>query len=263
MKIKLGCDPEAFLIDIHGQLRSSIGKIGGSKEVPFPLYELGQGYAVQEDNVALEFNIPPAEGRSQFVDSIQKTLNLLTATVQEHYGYSIATMSAASFPDEELADPAAQVFGCDPDYNAWTKERNPRPSAPNKNLRSCGGHVHIGYDTSALEGTEIIKYCDLFMGVTSVLMDKGDERRKLYGGPGAYREKSYGVEYRTLSNFWIFNSRLIEWVWDNTSRAVAAAESRLTLSEEDSSDIISAIKNNDKMIAEKLVKKFNLEVVYV
>ena len=89
MKIKLGCDPEAFLKDVNGQLKSSIGKIGGSKLAPMPL-PLGDGYCVQEDNVALEFNIPPAEGRSSFVESINMTLNFLTSMVGDMYGYTLS-----------------------------------------------------------------------------------------------------------------------------------------------------------------------------
>jgi hypothetical protein len=262
MKIMLGCDPEAFLLDVRGQLKSSIGLVGGSKECPLPL-PLGEGYAVQEDNVAIEFNIPPAEGRSQFVESINKTLKYLTTAVKDAYGFSISNLSAASFPSSELLSPAAQVFGCDPDFNAWTKEPNPKPQATDKNLRSCGGHVHIGFDKAKVATEEVIKLMDLFCGVPSVLMDKGEKRKELYGKRGAYRDKPYGCEYRTLCNFWIFKDRLIEWVWDNTSRAVHAAESRLTLSEEDCQNIEKAIDYNDKEIAAQLVKKFNLEVVHV
>ena len=209
----------------------------------------------------MEFNIPPAEGRSQFVESISKTLNHLTQMVKNDYGFTLAEISAASFPMEELDSPEAFVFGCDPDFNAWTKAPNPKPAADDKALRSCGGHVHVGYDRSKLEGTEIIKYMDLMLGVPSVIMDKGWLRKVLYGKAGAYREKPYGVEYRTLSNFWIFKDRLIEWVWDNTTRAVTAAESRLAISEQDQFEIINAINTNDQGMAKKLVDKFALEVI--
>ena len=263
MKIMLGCDPEAFLTDVQGQLKSSIGLIGGSKVCPRPLFELGNGYAVQEDNVAIEFNIPPAEGRSQFVQSIQTTLGFLANMVKDQYGFTIAEISAASFPASELENPEAHVFGCDPDFNAWTKDINLKPTADDKALRTCGGHIHVGDDkSSGLEGTEIVKHMDLLLAVPAVLMDKGLLRKQLYGKAGAYREKHYGVEHRTLSNFWVFNSRLIEWVWDNTNRAVAAVESRLTISDEDSADIIQAINTNDVAIAQKLIKRFNLEVVH-
>jgi hypothetical protein len=264
MKIMLGCDPEAFLVSLDGQLKSSIGLIGGSKACPRPLFELGEGYAVQEDNVAIEFNIPPAKGRSDFVKSVSTTLGFLTGMVKEQYGFTIAEISAASFPEKELENPEAHIFGCDPDFNAWTKEVNFKPTAEDKALRTCGGHIHVGYDrSSGLEGTEIVKHMDLLLAVPAVLMDKGLLRKQLYGKAGAYREKSYGVEHRTLSNFWVFSNRLIEWVWDNTNRAVAAVESRLTISDEDSADIIQAINTNDVAIAQKLIKRFNLEVVHV
>lgn len=262
-KIKLGSDPEAFLIDIQGQLRSSIGLIGGSKDMPLPLFELGMGYAVQEDNVAIEFNIPPADGRSVFVDSIRKTLNHLTQMAQTNHGLSISQLSAASFPVSELQAPAALEFGCDPDYNAWTREMNPRPSAEDKTLRSCGGHVHVGYDTEAgIDGTNIIRMMDLYLGVPSVLMDTGELRKQLYGKAGAYRIKPYGVEYRTLSNFWIFDDSRIGWVWDNTNRAYEASLLE-KLDDDVGADVQKAINTNDKALASSLVKKFNLELLHV
>lgn len=260
MNIMLGCDPEAFLVDVNGILRSSIGKIGGSKESPAPL-PLGNGYAVQEDNVALEFNIPPASSEGEFLFSINRTLGFLGDIVDGSYGYKISQLSAASFPEEELQDPAALEFGCDPDYNAWTGHRNPRPSAEDKSLRSCGGHVHIGYDREKVSGEEIIKHMDLFCGVPSVLMDTGELRKQLYGKAGAFRYKPYGVEYRTLSNFWIFNDERIKWVWRNTNRAVDAAVAQPEISKGDQDLIINTINSNDKASAKQLVKKYNLDVI--
>lgn len=262
MKITLGCDPEAFLVDAAGQLKSAIGRVGGSKEHPQHLDELGEGYCVQEDNVALEFNIPPAEGRSQFAASVGLTLKYLTSGIQAMYGFSLSTQSAACFPKEELLEPAALMFGCEPDYNAWTLAENPKPKAEDETLRSCGGHVHVGHG-EGVDKAKVAQMMDLFLGVPSVLMDKGEKRKQLYGKAGACRFKPYGVEYRTLSNFWIFEDRLVEWVWDNTLRAVDAAGVPLALSEQDSNDIVSAINNNNKELAQQLVKKFNLEVVNV
>lgn len=263
MKLLLGCDPEAFLVDIHGALKSSVGKIGGSKHHPMPLMALGDGYAVQEDNVAIEFNIPPAEGRAQFIASIHNTLDYLSKNIGESLGYQIVNLSAASFPELELQSAAAQEFGCEPDYNAWTKLRNPKPKAADWKLRSCGGHVHIGYDKSQATPETVVKNFDFFCGVPSVLMDKGELRKELYGKAGAYREKSYGVEARMLSNFWIFDDKLIGWVWDNTKRAVDAAVAQPVLQEEDHMNVQNAINNNDKLLASYLVDKYNLDVVHV
>lgn len=261
-KFKLGCDPEVFMVDLAGHLKSSVGLIGGTKARPQPL-PLGDGFAVQEDNVAMEFNIPPASNAQEYVESIQKTLGFLTDGIKNMYGFSIANISAASFPEEELNTPQAKTFGCDPDYNAWTGKKNPRPKVDDATLRSCGGHVHVGLDKSKFDVVKLIKMMDLYHGVPSVLMDVGgDKRRPLYGKRGAYREKIYGVEYRTLSNFWIFKPETNEWVWKNTERAIAAVEAQFPI-DEYSDPILQAIDNNDKDIAQYLVKHLNLEVVHV
>ncbi len=262
LKISLGCDPELFLADATGKLRASCGLIGGTKAQPQPLTQLGSGYAVQEDNVAVEFNIPPAANAKEFQESIKKTLDLLTSGVKSMYDFHIVNLSAASFPKEELESPGAKEFGCDPDFNAWTGKKNPKPKAEDETLRSCGGHVHVGYAKGSMEERKLIKCMDLFLGVPSILMDKGELRKKLYGKAGAYRDKIYGAEYRTLSNFWVFEDRLTQWVWDNTERAVQAVESLFAV-DEYRATILDAIDNNNKEAAGFLVNRFNLEVLNV
>jgi len=260
--LKLGCDPEIFLQGEKGNLVSSIGKVGGSKHAPLPL-PIGDGFCVQEDNVALEFNIPPASSKQEFVMFIGSITKFLEESLHNAIGLKFSNLSAASFPKKELKHPAAKEFGCDPDFNAWTKEINPRPVAKDKTLRSCGGHVHVGCD-SRLDPLSIIQLMDLYLGVPSVIMDKGEKRKQLYGKAGAYRIKPYGVEYRVLSNFWIFSPRLIEWVWDNTNRAVTAVESQLSLLDNETSLLIQdTINTNNKEQANFLSEKYNLELVNV
>jgi hypothetical protein len=260
-KITCGADPEIFLMDAQGKLRASCGLIGGTKAHPMPL-PLGKGFCVQEDNVSVEFNIPPATNAKEFQESIKKTLEFLTNGVRSMYDFSITNLSAASFPKDELVAPAALEFGCEPDYNAWTGKRNPRPKTEDETLRSCGGHVHVGLDKTGIDEKQIIKAMDLFLGVPSVLMDKGELRKKLYGKAGAYRSKDYGAEYRTLSNFWVFDDRLTKWVWDNTEKAVNAVDLRLVVDDYKDS-ILDAIDNNNKEAAGFLINRFNLEVLHV
>ena len=155
----------------------------------------------------------------------------------------------------------ARVFGCEPDYNAWTGEVNPKPHCDNPNLRSAGGHIHVETD---LDRRAVIQAMDLFLGVPSVLMDKGEERRKLYGAAGSYRSKPYGVEYRTLSNFWIFDEKLIKWVWNNTEEALYEVKEEpylATVLSREKDNILRAINTGCKKTAEKLVKEYDLEVV--
>lgn len=257
MDFLIGADPEVFVGDDQ-QVRSIIGKIGGTKDFPLAL-PIGDGFAVQEDNVALEFNIPASRSRAEFVRNITLATGFLEDHVRSQHGLHFVKQSAISFPQEELNDPRALVFGCDPDFNAWTRARNPRPSAKDKNLRSCGGHLHVGVDgVDCIAG---VKACDLFAGVPSVLMDSGEDRRKLYGGPGAFRVKPYGFEYRTLSNFWIFSPRTIEWAYNAVDRALEAVASGLDVDAEKDS-IMDAIVNNNKDAARYLVDKYSIGVVY-
>ena len=171
-------------------------------------------------------------------------------------GLSFSKLSCAVFPEDQLQHPMASEFGCEPDYNAWTGKKNPKPFSPNPFLRSAGGHIHV---ETTLDPKLVGRALDLFLGVPSVLMDKGEERKKLYGSAGAIRFKPYGLEYRTLSNFWIFKDKLIRWVWDGVEQALK------TIPKIDidgwETDIVKCINTNDKEIAEDLVCEFNLKVV--
>jgi hypothetical protein len=260
----IGADPEMFMADRAGNFKASCGLIGGTKQMPQPM-GIGDGFAVQEDNVAIEFNIPPAASAGDLQSYLQRAIKELANGVQTMYQYQIVNVSAASFPKEELEHPSAQVFGCDPDFNAWTKKKNPRPAADDPNLRSCGGHIHVGYDRKTLgcSPLQLVKAMDLFLGVPSVVMDTGELRKQLYGKAGAFRLKPYGVEYRTLSNFWIFNEKLIEWVWNNTGKALNAAGLQLVDFDQEQEAIRTAIDRNDKLAAMKLIERYKLEVLNV
>lgn len=252
---KLGADPEIFVGD-SVSVRSIIGKIGGTKDEPRPL-PLGHGFAVQEDNVALEFNIPASDTRAEFITNITKATAYLEELIKETHGLQFVKASAVSFPIEEMYSPEAFKFGCDPDFNAWTNKRNPRPKAEDKLLRSCGGHVHIGFAHAEYNYLEVIKACDLYLGVPSVLLDSGVLRKELYGKAGAFRKKSYGAEYRTLSNFWVFDDKLVGWVHDSVGQALDAVSRKVDFDAERDC-IVAAINNNDHALAEHLISKYNL-----
>lgn len=256
-KITLGADPEIFLQDAAANLISAVGRIGGTKTRPKPL-PIGKGFAVQEDNVAIEYNIPPSQDEASFVKNINRAMSYLLKSVGKQ-GLSFNKASAALFPLDQLKDPAAQRFGCDPDFNAWRGgQRNPPPSAPDPTLRSAGGHVHVGakFDDEQ-DIIEFVKRCDLFLAVPSVILDPtGGDRRMLYGAPGSYRVKPFGCEYRTLSNFWIFDPKHVSWVWKNTNRAY---NDRVVV-DEDEQEIVSAVLFNDVDTAHKLINKYHIEL---
>jgi len=69
--------------------------------------------------------------------------------------------------------------------------------------RFAAGHIHVGYDTSTVPPDIMAKFLDLSLGLSTLHLDKQGARRQFYGVPGLFRAKPYGVEYRTLSNFWL------------------------------------------------------------
>lgn len=220
MNATLGSDPEFFISDKAGRLKSIIGLLGGTKEEPKWLDDFG-GFKVQEDNVAAEYNIPASFTREQFIQHIEWPQKVIAKMIGADK-YDIVNLASASFPKEELNHPKAQEFGCDPDFNAWKNgQENKKPACKDKTFRTAGGHVHIGIkDKSPWNILRIIRNMDKFLGVWSVVADTDDKRRQLYGKSGSFRPQPHGTEYRTLSNFWIFNKDLIGEVWDRTQQAV-------------------------------------------
>jgi len=207
--------------------------------------------------VALEFTIPPATTKTEFINSINFVKNYTTETVLKPLELIPHYVASARFNEDDLNNPAAQHMGCSKSYDAWSFEEH-QVDRSDYTLRTTGMHIHVGYDNpNDQTSIDIIRAMDLFLGVPSVLMDNGDMRKQLYGKAGAFRAKAYGVEYRTLSNFWIFDEQLIRWAWHNSQRAV---DCEFDVSVEQTR-ILEAINNNNKQVAKDLVNDYNLEVI--
>lgn len=251
--MRLGTDPEVFLQDNAGNPISAIGYINADKWNPMQIPDMPEGYTLQEDNVSLEYGVPPSASADEFVQHI----NAVMEKSKEYLpNLSFSKLSCIVFPESQMNHPSAHIFGCEPDFNAWTKEVNKKPEPPHPFMRSAGGHIHV---ETTKDPMAVIRAMDLFLGVPSVLMDNGEMRKQLYGKAGAFRAKSYGVEYRTLSNFWIFKNELIRWVWANTQRALDSVDAIDVAKEE--ARILRSINDNDKDTALALVKEYNLEVI--
>ena len=250
--MRLGTDPEVFLQDPMGKPISAIGFIGADKWNPLQCKGLRKGFTLQEDNVALEFGIPPAANADEFVKNIR---TVMKQGLKKCEGLSFSRLSCTVFPKDQMQHPNAFVFGCEPDFNAWTGQENPKPMPPNAFMRSAGGHIHVETKEDKIK---VIKAMDFHLAVPATLMDKaGSERRSMYGKRGAFRPKPYGVEYRTLSNFWIFDDELIRWAWRATERALKEDMPLDNLADA----IEEAVDHGNANVARELVKEFNLEVI--
>lgn len=258
MALTIGSDPELILSNGGHIVSCHDAGVPGSKTTPFDL-RVG---AVHRDNVLMELNVPPASNEQQWVELHHEVLNGAMEMVRS--GTELFPEASAEFDYIDLMHPEAMAFGCDPDFDAWKLDTITQPSASRfGGFRAAGGHIHIGFDNpNDSARIDVVKMADIYLGLPSVLMDKDTKRRAMYGQASRYRSKPYGVEYRSLSNFWMFNDDYMRWAYRN---AVRAYEDRLTadtLSEEDAKLIKQAINNYDKDLAETLCSRFNSEVIY-
>lgn len=228
MKIKgteflIGADPELFIMCIAtGKLVSAHGMIPGTKEKPFKV----RYGAVQVDGMAAEFNIDPAKTKAQFIRNVVEVKKQLQEMIGDKY--KLVSCGTAYFGKELIDEQPleAKILGCDPDYDAWTGEQNPVPDVELP-FRTAAGHIHIGWtngqdpfcDVHLQVCQHLIKHLD-YWTIPTTLVDTDFTRRDLYGNAGAYRPKSYGVEYRTPSNFWTKDRATIGVMYDLVKHAI-------------------------------------------
>lgn len=222
-KILIGCDPELFLKNSKGEYVSAHNLLPGTKVEPFKV----KGGAVQVDGVAAEFNTDPAETSIQFVQNIAQVMSSMQGMIPD-VNFAIEPFAVFEPTYFNSLPSETKELGCDPDFNAWTGQVNPAPNGDNTTMRTASGHIHIGWcDGVNPHGKvhfedclTVVKQLDYYLGLYSLVWDKDNTRRQMYGKAGAFRPKSYGCEYRVLSNAWIKSQDLQMWVFNAAQTAV-------------------------------------------
>ena len=260
----VGSDPEFFLEDGKGKFIPACGLIGGSKEEP-QFFNKDGFSAVLEDNVMVEFNTKPARNRYEFSQHVYLAMNH-AISIAEQKGLLASITPSAVFSPEFLCSSQAQEIGCLGDNNAWTGEANPRQTAADLGLvRVAGGHLHISYEFNGempdkQDREKLIRYLDLGLGVPFTWMDRDDTRRRFYGKAGAYRAKDYGVEYRTLSNYWLRDERLMDFVFDQIEWTFNVLNMGMAMEPAIERMVQQAINLPDRGVVEELCSEFNIKI---
>lgn len=215
--LMLGADPEFFLRNKEtGKIVSAHNIAEGSKEEPFPL-TFG---AMQRDGMAVEFNINPACTAAQFTNNIKQTIDDIRKHIPENYEFVFAPSVHFDKDHFESVPEFYRELGCNPDFDAYKDGApNPRPQDVGY-MRTGAGHIHFGwYDNVDPTDPEHIEDCcfltknlDDAFSLVEKWWDKDEDRRKMYGKPGAFRPKSYGMEYRSLSNAWVGKPELWNFI---------------------------------------------------
>ena len=228
--LNMGCDPEFFF--------TRGGKVIGSEKV---LPEDGLksadywGGKFIRDGVQAELNPTPSTCRAAVGNAIRACFkDLHTKILKDKADISADFSQCIEVSKEEMdsLSEKSKIFGCAPSTNIYNEGKCKTSVIavdPKKYFgRSAGGHIHLGtynwygYNDDktakdALKGADImVPVLDIVVGNTCVLIDRAEsnkERRKVYGKAGEFRLKTYGIEYRTLSNFWLRSHQLTSFVF--------------------------------------------------
>lgn len=259
LNLLVGADPEIFVRQLN-KLISAHGMVLGTKENP---HKVNKG-AIQVDGMALEFNIDPANSLEEFVSNVNTVMSTLDSSIPDDC--KLAIIPTAEFGADYIQSQpeVAKELGCSSDFNAYTGMTNPKPNAEVP-FRTAAGHIHIGWgesfdirDPSHMDlCCQLTKVLDLYLGVPSILIDPDAKRRSLYGAAGAFRAKTYGLEYRVLSNFWLKSDKYMAWAYTQTARAVEAFLGGFRIYDTENKE---AINNSQINLAKEIVKLHNLEV---
>ena len=213
MKFTIGADPEFALINNNEEFVSAISILPDKKRA-----KKEKGNKFYYDNVLAEIGLKPSGSKVEFIENIKNSLQSLKSMIGKN---SIKIQASMEYSDEELKHKKSYDAGCFSEISAYTgkqivfpkefisKDKKTRHMMHVTNIRTAGGHIHLGSeqlvkDDNALYYT--VKMLDLFLGVTDLFINKDEtskRRRKIYGQVGSFRTPEYGVEYRTLSNYWL------------------------------------------------------------
>lgn len=202
----IGCDIEFAVMDRKTRrfVPAGVLPIKGTKGRP----EKRKYGGFEIDCCGVELTPKPADNAEEFSGNIGLLFDDLKKTYSE---FEFLAKDYVQFSITDLRETReAMTMGCDPDFNAWTMSQNPSINAVMAGSgRSFGGHLHIDGGTPAT-----VVACDMLLGLwESSRSDYTPTRKLLYGQPGSYRVKPYGIEYRTLSNFWCDDDARRKWAF--------------------------------------------------
>ncbi len=217
LAVKFGCDPELFIEGAEGTVASDAllpeKGIAVVRKVSYESQPHDDG-TIARDGVQVELHPTPYICRAYISNSLTALFKALDAELKVK-SLKANFSQVINLTDDELAKLSEQArqLGCMPSHNIYGK---PSINVEGKvvKVRSAAGHIHFG-STVLKPGAQLkpevptenlIRICDVLLGNTAVLIDRDPaavERRKLYGRAGEHRTPAHGVEYRTLSNFWL------------------------------------------------------------
>lgn len=220
-----GSDPE-FMLVRDGVFRSAIGVVPGTK---YKRHRIGKNHYYY-DNVMAECTILPAASKQEALANFKIAFNSFAKLVHPNI---LVVRASQEYPREELTHKDALAIGCDREYCCYALRdiEPPEEDFQSGQLRSAGGHLHIGskFAKDSYGCLATIRMMDLFLGTMSIYLDKDKttkRRKELYGKAGRFRSPKHGAEYRSLGNFWLASPKLVGFIYDMVAFIMQFVEDR-------------------------------------
>lgn len=222
---RIGSDPEIFVETAKGKLIPAFDFLGSKEKPTIPKraptsYSNASHNTLYWDGFQAEFTTDDSHCMGWHSDSLQAGLEgIWKAATAYKKDAKLSTKTVFDIPKKLLktSKPEFVAFGCNPSLNAYGMNGLQAPGTA-IDYRSAGGHVHLGMPGLKQEDyINMVKGMDAILGVAGVSMfAKFDDprRRIMYGLAGEYRLPAHGVEYRVLSNAWLFHPMAANIVFD-------------------------------------------------
>lgn len=222
----IGADPEIFAGDADGMVIPAFEYLPG-KDKPVKTDDVANGKNnVYWDGFQAEFTTTVVTCLGWQVDSVQLGLKKVLQEAKKYDKKAILLpQTVVDVPLQMLMDGKNEhiEFGCMPSLNAYGVKPY-LASGREVPFRPAGGHIHFGIGkTTEKDAIPIVKALDAVLGVACVsLFAKFDDprRRTIYGLAGEYRLPNHGLEYRVLSNAWLFHPMIMNLIFDIARKAM-------------------------------------------
>lgn len=223
----LGCDPEFFF----AQQGEVIGaeKVLEGKKIEFRKYGTisapNAGFVI--DGVQVELNPSPNTCRANLGNEIAAAFRSLKVELAklDKVSANFTTVVEVSRQELDSLSERAKLLGCAPSLNAYDSKATITVDPTVYRKRSAGGHIHLGLEPMVRKNAaNLVPLLDTMLGNTCVMIDRDPhaaERRQNYGRAGEHRLPPHGLEYRTLSNFWLRAYPLMSMVMGLSRQAVS------------------------------------------
>ncbi len=236
--VAFGCDPEFFFktggkVVVSEKCLPEAGLVFKSKPGQYPLVESHCGEnKIVVDGVQAELNPRPSTCRANLINELSYCFQNLRTSLAGKDIADVDFSAVVKLSQQELDELSekSKALGCKPSLDIEGHETKVTINPATHQFRSAGGHIHLGMTLGKgrLLPKNIVRMHDYIVGNTCVLLDRDPlaaERRKVYGKASEHRLPKWGLEYRTLSNFWLRSEKVTSLVLGLSRLAVAILES--------------------------------------